>query len=412
MRLRIIDWLVVAALTPPGTAAAQTAPGPKAFFNGTLDLAYAFDNKGAPEVNRLIRGDTPFDNVRLRLFADVTLGSRWAVFNQILIDPASQLGLETFLRSYLRFDVFKKQKADLSLQAGVVPTPFGSYSPRAYSEKNPLISDPLMYHYFSSLRSNQLPRDNADLLRHRGQGQAAEFSGFAGGGSPVKFNGLPMIYDPCWDTGLQAQGSFGRFEYVVGVAQGTLSTPRIKGGDNNDGKQVSARVAFVPRPGIVLGASVARGPYLDSALEVSLPPGTDVDEFAQQIYGFDLEVGVGHLAVFAELASNRWEHPNIDDGHGGAQDLENVGGYVEARYTLRPGLYAAFRYDRIDFGEIDDGTGTGQTASWDYDVQLWEYGVGYYLTDRIIAKLVRQDYKTSSEPKSEHFWAVQVSASF
>lgn len=412
MRLRIIGWLVVAASTPPGTAAAQTAPGPKAFLSGTLDLAYPFADGGAPSVNRLIRGDSPFDNVRLRLFGDVVMNPRWTVFNQILIDPSSREGVQTFLRSYVRFDALKKEKADLSLQAGIVPTPFGAYSPRAYSEKNPLISDPLMYHYFSSLRSNQLPANNADLLKHRGQGQAADFTGFAGGGSTIRFNGLPMIYDTCWDMGLQAVGSAGRLEYVFGVAQGTLSTPRIFGGDNNDGKQVSGRLAFVPLPGLVLGASYARGAYLDSALEANLQRGTDVDDFNQQIYGLDLEFGIRHLAVYAELARNRWEHPNISDGHGGREDLETLGWYVEGRYALLPGFFAAVRYDRIDFGEIDDGTGRGVRVSWDYDVDLWEYGLGYYLTDRIIAKLVRQDYKTAGEPKREHFFAVQVSASF
>ncbi len=55
MRLRLIGWLVVAAVTPAGTATARSAPGSQAFFSGTLDLAHT---------------------------------------------------LESFLRSYLRFDVF------------------------------------------------------------------------------------------------------------------------------------------------------------------------------------------------------------------------------------------------------------------------------------------------------------------
>ena len=412
MRLRLVGWLVVAAFTSAGTAAAQTAPGTQAFFSGTLDLAHPFGGDGEPEVNRLIRGDNPFDNVRLRLFADVVIRPRWTVFNQILIDPSSSMGLESFLRSYLRFDVFKKEKADLSLQAGVVPTPFGAYSPRAYSERNPLISDPLMYHYFTTLRSNQLPAGNADLLRHRGQGQAADFTGFAGGGSTIKFNGMPIIYDPCWDVGVQALGSAGRLEYIFGVSQGTLSAPRFKGGDNNHGKQVSARLAFVPRPGLVLGASFARGPYLDSALQPNLPPGTRVEDFNQIIYGFDAEYGVRHLALYAEVANNRWQAPNITDGQGRRQDLKTLGWYVEGRYTLRPGLFAALRYDRVDFGDIDDGTSAGRKVPWNYDVHLWEYGVGYYLTDRIIAKLVRQDYRSAGDPEPESFWAVQVSASF
>ncbi|PYQ09475.1 MAG: hypothetical protein DMF83_03205 [Acidobacteria bacterium] len=119
-----------------------------------------------------------------------------------------------------------------------------------------------------------------------------------------------------------------------------------------------------------------------------------------------------HLALHAELAGNRWQSPKITDGHGAAEDLKTLGWYVEGRYTVKPGLFAALRYDRIDYGDIDDGTGTGRKVPWNYDVHLWEYGIGYYLTDRIIGKIVRQDYRSSGEPASEHFWAVQVSASF
>jgi hypothetical protein len=414
MRLRFIGWPVVAASTPPGTAAAnppETPPAP-AFFSGTLDLAYPFTHDGAPRVNRLIRGDSPFDNVRLRLFGDVVLNPRWSMFNQILIDPSSRMGVESFLRSYVRFNAVRKEKTDLSFQAGVVPTPFGAYSPRAYSDRNPLISDPLMYHYFSSLRSNQLPANNADLLAHRGQGQSDDFTGFAGGGSTTKFNGLPMIYDPCWDVGLQAMGSVGRLEYVFAVSQGTLSVPRFKGGDNNHGKHLSGRLAFVPRPGMVLGASYAKGPYLDSTLQSFVRTGLDIESFDQEIYGFDVEYGIRHLVVYAEYANNRWGSPNITDGQGHLEPLNSAGGYVEARYTLLPGLYAAVRYDRLTFGDIDDGTGRGVSVAWDYGVRTWEYGVGYYLTDRIIAKIVRQDFTTSADLPSEHFWAVQLSASF
>ena len=103
-----------------------------------------------------------------------------------------------------------------------------------------------MYHYFTSLRSNQLPADNADLLAHRGEGLSSRFAGFSGGGSPQRFNGLPMIYDPCWDFGVETIGSIWRLEYLVALTQGTLSDPRSRPGDNNDGKQLAVHLGFVP----------------------------------------------------------------------------------------------------------------------------------------------------------------------
>lgn len=69
---------------------------------------------------------------------------------QILIDPSSSMGLESFLRSYLRFDV-------------------------------------LMYHYFTTLRSNQIPASNADLLKHRGQIDYGDIDG-TGTGEKTPWN--------------------------------------------------------------------------------------------------------------------------------------------------------------------------------------------------------------------------------
>jgi hypothetical protein len=393
---------------------ADTEPGPQAFLGGTLDLVTSLGDDPAPDINVQIRGESPFDNVRLTLFGDFVLNRRFTVFNQILIDPSAQrLGLESFLRSYLRFKAFETPKADLLFEGGKIPTPFGAFSPRAYSNRNPLVSFPLIYHYFSSLRSNQLPADNADLLAHRGEGQGEDFGGFAGGGSTQIQSGLPMIYDPCWDIGVAALGSVGPAEYRVAVTQGTLSSPRFKGGDNNDGKQIAGRLAFVPATGLVLGASYARGPYLDSAVASALPAGAQVEDFDQEIYGFDLEFGIRHLALLAEFAANRWQAPNITEASGARADLTTTGGYVEAKYTIRPGLYAAARYDWLDFGEIDDGTGTNTLQPWDYDIRLWEWGVGYYFTDRIIGKLIRQDHRSDRPGESNgSFWAVQVSTSF
>lgn len=410
--LRCLFGLALLAALTPAVAAAQTEPSPQTFFGATLDLATALGERGAPEINQQIRGESPFDNVQLRVFADVVVSRRFTVFNQILINPSTQrLELASFLRSYLRYEAFRRAKSDMQVEAGKIPTVFGAFSPRAHSNRAPLVSVPLMYHYFSSLRSNQLPADNADLLRHRGEGAIARFRGFAGGGSTLLQSGLPMVYDPCWDVGVAVVGSLGRLEYRAAVTQGTVSSPRFKGGDNNEGKQGALRVAFVPLIGLLVGASYARGPYLDSAVTGALPAGAKVEDFDQEIYGFDLDFSVRHFQLIAEFAVNRWESPKITDGRGGPADLHTRGGYIEAKYALRPGLFLAARYDRLAFGEIDDGTQTGTATPWDYGIRQWEWGVGYHLTDRVIGKLVRLDYRRPGS-SSPDFWALQVSTAF
>ena len=366
-----------------------------------------------PQFHEFIRGDSPFDPVRLRVFGDVAFNRRLTLFNQFLIDPDIRFSPKSFLRSYLRLNVFETQDADLSIQAGKIPTVFGNLGSRAYSPENPLVSVPLVYHYFSSLRGNQLPANNLDLLQERGNGLGREFGGFEGGGARRGFNGLPIIYDTCWDVGVQVIGSVSRLEYSVAVTQGTLSGPRSKALDDNAGKQLALRLKHAVSAELSIGGSFARGPYLDSLVQPALSEGEQVEDFNQRVYGIDVEYGVGHLSLVAEFVSNLWQAPHITDFRGNPSGLTNWSGYVEGKYGLRPGLFVALRYDTLGFGKIDDGSGSGERVPWDYGVRSWEMGLGYYLTDQVIGKIVQQVHKIHEPQGSwKPFWAVQLSTSF
>ena len=80
---------------------------------------------------------------------------------------------------------------------------------------------------------------------------------------------------------------------------------------------------------------------------------------------------------------------------------------------MHPGLFAALRYNTMGFGRIDDGSGTGTRTPWDYGVQSWELGLGCYLTDQIIGKLVHQLYHTDDPGESwKPLVGLQLSLSF
>lgn len=379
----LFGGMFLSALIGWGPAAAQ--PGPVRQFSGLSTLNLNLADREGLERNKLRRGDSPFDNLQLTLFGEVAFAPRLTLFNQLLIDPSSRAtaSLSTYLNSYLRYTLFSRPRADLHLQAGKLPTPFGAFGPRAYQDRNPLIGLPLMYHYFTSLRTNQLPADAADLLAHRGQGQVSlGFTGFRGGGSSQLLAGMPLIYDPCWDFGAEALGSLWRFEYLLALTQGTLSDPRSSPGDTNGGLQVATRLGLVPATGLVLGASFARGPYLDRAVAAALPPGSQVEDFHQVVFGADAEYSAGRFKVMGEAARNRFEVPTL------AEDLETTAFYLEGNYTLRSRLRAALRYSALRFARIDDGDG-GRTA-WDYDVDRWEAGLSYPLYESVLGKLAWQ----------------------
>ena len=56
-----------------------------------------------------------------------------------------------------------------------------------------------------------------------------------------------------------------------------------------------------------------------------LEPGAEVEDFEQIVYGLDLEYGIRHFRLNAEVVSNTWEAATL---HAGAVDLETVSWYA------------------------------------------------------------------------------------
>ena len=388
---------------------AQGTVDPKFYFGGIVELTTAFSDQGAPLVNQYRRNDSAFDNMRATLFADVVLAPRLTLFNQTLLAPTSRANIHSYWRPILQFDAIQNETFELLLEAGKLSTTFGSYGPRAYSNRTTLITPPLMHHYFTSLRSNQLPADNDDLLKSRGQGHSSIFTGYNGGGSSALFYGLPIIYDVCWDTGIRAFGSFWRFEYSLGLTHGSLSNPANTGTDNNDGKQIISRLSLIPATGLIIGSSYARGAYLDNAIASALPVGQTPEDFMQKALGFDFHFEIRHLKLIGEAVFNTWEIPNIVDAQNNRQDLTVLGWYIEGQYAFLPGLYAAIRFDQLTFGKIPNST--GQTLSWDDDIWRLEGGIGYQFWEGVLGKLIIQDIHKQRTPRTT-FGAAQLSLSF
>ena len=70
-----------------------------------------------------------------------------------------------------------------------------------------------------------------------------------------------------------------------------------------------------------------------------------------------------------------------------AQPLRAVSTSVEGRYRLRPGLYAAARYDHLGFSDV---AGTNLAAPWDAPVSRVEAGAGYSIQRNLLLKVSYQ----------------------
>jgi hypothetical protein len=323
--------------------------------------------------------------VQMDVLASARAGDHLTVLGQLRSLNVNSLDVFAL---YLRVRPWKERAFDI--QAGRIPPTFGAFSRRAYGRDNPLIGYPLSYQYLTSLRPDAIPANADELLRMRGRGWLSSFSV----GDSYPSNGVPLISASRWDTGVQVHASNDLVEVAGALTAGTVSSPGTR--LTNGLKHVTARVAVRPTTGLVIGSSIARGPFLTKTLTSGLP--AESRSSTQEAWGADIEYSRDYYLLRAEFIASRWRLPRlgapfIDDA------LMSAGVSIEGRYTIRPGLFAAARLDHIGFGDI---TGSSLTDSWDADVTRLEVGGGYLLQRNLQLKASFQR-NTRDTPRNRGF---------
>ena len=362
--------------------------------HGLLDVVAA-ERGEAYEYNVLTRGDAAFDAYGLRLFANAQVSPKLQIFTQFVFRDAVNPYVDG---AYVLFTPI--QARDAHVLAGKIPWPLGTWAPRTYSNRNPLIGTPLMYQYHTTLVWYDVPPNADALLATAGGGQAGvNYFGYPEG------RGMALVDDSYWDVGVTVVGSERPFEYALGMTAGTPGWGST-GQDENAGKSVLGRVGIAPLPSLRLGVSGAYGPYLDQVVRYQLPVGSAVEDYHQKLLMADFELQAGHAELRAEGAHNTWETPYVGD-------LHVHGGYVEIKYSLPVGAFVAGRWDALRFGSIADSTGARHP--WDRNVTRIEGGAGYRFSRDAVAKLIYQRTSMSMDNAPAirpGMVAAQVSVSF
>jgi hypothetical protein len=374
----VLVFLLAGVTLPAATARAEGAGGaPKRLTFGVEALASAAtDDPGY--FNDTSYGRSAMRLARVRLDASLRLGGRAAVLAEGRADNGEGL---TVAALYLRLRPLPDRPFDI--QAGRIPPVFGASSRRNYSAENPLIGTPLAFQYLTSLRTDSLPATADDLLVMRGRGWRTRYTI----GSSAWDRGLPIVAGDRWDTGIEVRVGKEPVSLTAGLTQGTLSDPRVQ--DDNGGKQLAARVEVRPALGIVLGASVSRGEYITREADRALPADPVRESYRQEAVGFDLEYSRGYWLLRSETVLSRWAVPQLQRPFL-TEDLGASGTYVEAKYKIRPGLYAAVRGDHLSFSHITGTLFGGRPMSWDAPVSRVEAGAGYSLRRNFLLKLAVQ----------------------
>ena len=383
--------LVATLLTSAGPAAADS---PNLEMRGLLDVGFATRGAGL-EANWFNAGATSFDAYRFRFFVEGAATKRIYVYTQLILD---EILTHPVYGAYVMFTPWTER--DAHVMVGKMPWIIGTYGPRTYSDRKPLIGTPLIYQYHTTLRYDAIPPNADALLAVAGRGQY----GVQYGSATNRFRGMPVIYDFCWDAGLAVTGSQSGFEYAVGMINGTPGwmTPAQ---DNNNGKSALGRIGIQPIPMLRAGVSASYGPYLNASLDPQLPPGKTASDYQQKLLMADLSIETGHIELRGEGYVNRWMTPTVGD-------LDVTGYYAEGKLGLPAGTWVAARWEQMMYSDLTGSSGVPQP--WNDDFDRLETGVGLRFARGAVVKAVYQAnwQHHLDETRVHELWATQLSVSF
>ena len=333
-------------------------------ISGLSDIL--FKNAEEKDVTNLtFLGFSNFHSLRTRLFFDGSIDRDVYFFAQILVDNLT--GFQLYA-AYARFQNLSGPK--LNLQLGLIPTTIGSFAPRTYSDKNPLIGVPLLYNFHTAIDPRSL-------------GSSGTLAELSAAKDARNRGGLPVIYDACWNTGIEIYGSAGNLDYSFGILSGSVSTPAAE--QSKEIPQFTSHFVYNFGPGFKFGASAYYGPYLfddifgegDMLDNVSFKS----SDFINAGIGYEFYFAKRYLEIYSEAFYSTWEYP-------GLPDLDLISGYFEFKYKFRPRWYIASRFGLSEPGEIE--TAPGISEKWDYPLKRYEFGLGYKALRKMTIKLVTQ----------------------
>lgn len=366
--------LVGLALASAGVAlfAGPSAAEAQLRISGQVDALAPIEDSDDRGLNQNFRGDSPFNTIRGRLFAQRWLRDDIGVFAEILFDRVSGPRLNG---GYLVLNELGGLDW-LNVRAGLAPSLIGSFGMRStYFNSNPLIGVPLVWQHRTTLDGSGLSTP-ADLLRRRASNEIA----------------LPMLYDACWNIQWEIMGVVRGISYSLGVTNGSMSNPL--GSDGEEGFQALARLGYEPVIGLRVGVSGGYGPYLggpnrDPLVTASSYPG-DPWDYPQRVLGLDAEYAIGKFHFWSEGYISTWEAPLVPDA------LTATGGYLEGRYDFLPAWFVALRTGAMLFSEIEGPDG-GMTG-WDDDVLRVESSLTYRLAREVHVRMGWQHSRFLSGP--------------
>jgi hypothetical protein len=362
-------------------------------LSGLLDLEGYYVDQRPPG---LLFEDESFFNPRLTLFLDTQIGPHLYGFLQARLDRGFDPGEKNFdarLDEYLlRWTPWTDNR--LSIQVGKFATVVGSWVQRHDSWQNPLITAPLPYENLTPISDDDVPTGPGDLLSRRRVADA-------------KDSWLPVIWGPAYASGGSVFGTIGRFDYAFDLKNASISSHPYSWDVNSSFWRYptfSGRLGFRPSPAWTHGLSFSAGPYLSADTANALPTAKRIDDYDQFTLDYDVSYAFRRWQLWGEVFLSRFQVPTA-----GNADL--IAYYLEAKYKISSGLYAAARWNQELFGALNNGL--GEQVAWGNDMYRIDLALGYRFTRHLQTKLQYSfGHRSSTVQQGEQLVAVQATVKF
>jgi hypothetical protein len=362
-------------------------------LTGLLDLEGYYVDQRPPG---LLYDDESFFNPRLTFFLDTRLGPHLYTFVQARLDRGFDPGQKDFdarLDEYLlRWTPWNDSR--LNLQFGKFATVVGSWVQRHDSWQNPLITAPLPYENLTPVSYDYIPASPGYFLARRHV-------------PDQKDSWLPILWGPVYATGWELFGTMGKLDYALDLKNAAISSNPDQWDLNSSlwrYPTVSGRLGFRPVPEWNHGVSFSLGPYLSPEVSTALPAGKGINDYDQFTLGYDVSHAWHQWEWWGEVFLTRFEVPNVGDA-----DLAAY--YLEAKYKITAGLFAAARWNQELYGTV--GNGLGGQETWGNDMYRIDLALGYRFTRHLQTKLQYSfGHRTGSLQQGEQLLAAQVTLQF
>jgi hypothetical protein len=254
-----------------------------------------------------------------------------------------------------------------NFQIGQFVPQIGSFLERQDSWDMNLIAYPMAYENVSTASDVHLPAD-ADAFTNRA------YNTFK---NPLAW--VPAIWAPLYTRGASVYGDFGKVTYAVSVLNSNISSRGVWWNDTDfDHPTLTSRVTYRPNAMWRFGLSASTGTYLrfteasfQGKPNSGLPPGTDFDDYRQNLLGLDVTFAHRDWQVWAEAFWVSYDVANVAD------DARYFTYYIEGRYQLTTRLWLTARWNQELFDTVATSHGD---EKWNEDVSRVDLGLGYRLT--------------------------------